>query len=166
MSEWAWLVALAALLVTIAINLIATGRWVGSVKGYVDQEVAAERLARTTSMVSSKDEHAKALSAAVKDRDDEMERLRREWSDSQRTQDNSFGEVGLSLRRAIDDLKDDIHEREMWGRDNYVQKGEIDSMRDDIKGLRSDIRDLIAEIKRDFKDSIKELKGGAATPRT
>jgi len=147
MSEWGWLIALATLLVTVGINLIATGRWVGSVKGYVDQEVAAERLARATAMTAAATEHSKLLATTARD-----------WADTQKSQDSAFGEVALSLRRAVENAEKTMHQIEIWGRDNYVQKPEFESLRADIKGLRGDIHGLISEIKQDFKESVRELK--------
>jgi hypothetical protein len=135
-----WVITAIGLLVTIGINLFLSGRWVGS--------SAAEMKIHVSEKIKD----------AVREREAVLERLRRDWADSQKSQDNVFGELGASLRQALADLKDDMHNKEMWGRDNYVHKSEVALMREDVKGLRSDLQTMINEIKQDFKDSLREVK--------
>jgi len=113
----------------------------------VRREIAAEALARE-----------KALSAAVDSRNEEIDKLRADWTETQRVQDHNVGELGLSLRRYIEAVEKEMRKIELWGRDNYVQRPELDSVRSDIKTLGSDMKAVLAEIKSDLKEDIRELK--------
>lgn len=121
--------------------------WTGQVVGItrfaesIKQAIAAEVLART-----------KALNDAVEARNEEMERLRSEFAESQRTQDHNIGEMGSALRRYVETVEKEMHKIEIWGRDNYVQKGEFEKA---TESIRSAIKEMAAEIKAD----IKELNG-------
>ena len=67
------------------------------------------------------------------------------FANDQKTQDRNFGEVGLSLRQFIQAVEKEMHEIEIWGRDNYALK-------DDVKDIRNDIKAMASSIKQDFKD--------------
>jgi hypothetical protein len=110
------------------------------IKQDINEKIIDESMAR-----------AKALAEAVTSRDVELDLLRKELIESQKAQDHNIGEVGLSLRRHIEGVEKKIHEIEIWNRDNYVQKPELESVRDAIKMLGT-------EIKEDFKERLKELK--------
>ncbi len=118
-------------------GVIAMTRAIETIKQDVSQRIADEVLART-----------KALSDAVQARNDELEELRREFTDAQRTQDHNFGEMGAALRRFIETVEKEMHNIEIWGRDNYVQKGEFEKATDSI---RADIREMGSEIKTDLR---------------
>jgi uncharacterized protein (UPF0216 family) len=119
---------------------IAVGltRFAESIKNDTSEKIAAEVLART-----------KALADATEARNKELDDLRKEFNEAQRTQDHNVGEMGAALRRFIETVEKEMHAIEMWGRDHYVQKTEFeratDSIRDDITALR-------LEIKADFKE--------------
>jgi len=72
------------------------------------------------------------------------------FSREQRAQDHNFGEVGAAMRQKIADVEQEMHKIEIWGRDNYVQKGELTALRQDIKDwaadIKKDLRDLDAKI--------------------
>lgn len=72
------------------------------------------------------------------------------FSREQRAQDHNFGEVGAAMRQKIADVESEMHRIEIWGRDNYVQKGELSALRQDLKDwaadIKKDIRDLDAKI--------------------
>jgi hypothetical protein len=83
-----------------------------------------------------------------------IEQLEDKFEADQRTQDHNFGEVGAAMRQYIADVEKKVREVEIWGRDNYVQKGEFEKATDSI---RSDIRAMGADIKSDFRDRIDDL---------
>ena len=70
------------------------------------------------------------------------------FDDAQRIQDHNFGEVGLSLRRFIEEVEKEMHEIEMWGRDNYALKTDVKDIRTDIKEMRAEIKSDLAAIVR------------------
>lgn len=150
MTEGEWVaigIAGIGFLIQGATVLVMRTRDLEQIKQSIDKMVAAERLART-----------EALNSAVQDRDDELEKLVKEWNINQRAQDSAVGEMGLSLRRFIESVEKEMHKIEIWGRDNYVQKPELDSVRNDIKLLGANIKEMFMEMKSDFKEDIRELK--------
>lgn len=72
------------------------------------------------------------------------------FNKGQTSQDHNIGELGLSLRRYIENVEKEMHRIEIWGRDNYVQKAELE-------GLRTDLRALAVDIKIDLKELDKKL---------
>lgn len=74
------------------------------------------------------------------------------FDDAQRIQDHNFGEVGLSLRRFIEEVEKEMHEIEMWGRDHYALK-------EDVKDIRGDIKDMRTEIKADITELGRKIDG-------
>jgi hypothetical protein len=107
-------------------------------------------------------ERTKALSSAVTERDAQIDKLRKDLEDSQLHQDRSSGELGLSLRRHIEEVAKKMHENEIWNRDNFVRKPELDAVRSDIKDLSAEMRTLVGDIQlnmqRDFKEAMRDLK--------
>jgi len=87
-----------------------------------------------------------------------IDELESKIHDDQKTQDHNFGEVGAALRQYIADVEKKMREIEIYGRDNYVRKPELDAVRADIKSLGADIKSLVGEIKIDLKEDIKEIK--------
>jgi hypothetical protein len=72
-----------------------------------------------------------------------------EFAAEQKSQDHNTGEMGAALRRHIENVEREMHKIEIWGRDNYALKDDVNqsisTVRDDIKAMRSDI-------KSDFRD--------------
>lgn len=150
MTEGEWItIAIAAIgfLSSGATALVMRTKDLEQIKQSIDKRISAETLART-----------QALNNAVKDRDEELEKLVKEWNANQRAQDSAVGEMGLALRRFIEGVEKEMHKIEIWGRDNYVQKSELDSVRNDIKMLGASMKDMFLETKNDLKDDIRELK--------
>lgn len=117
--------------------------WVEAIKRDTATKIADEVLARN-----------QALAQEKVSRDNEVDQLRREFEAAQKSQDLNVGEMGAALRRFIETVEKEMHAIEIWGRDNYVQKGEFeratDSIRSDIKALGADIKSDIKELKADF----------------
>lgn len=138
-AQWIMLgLGIAGFAITWTGLVVGLTRFAESIKQDTSEKIAAEVLARTN-----------ALSEAVDDRKKEMDDLRKEFHDAQRTQDNHVGEMGSALRRFIETVEKEMHDIELWGRDHYVQKSEFERATDSI---RNDITMLRAEIKADFKE--------------
>jgi hypothetical protein len=83
-----------------------------------------------------------------------IESLEEKFLADQRAQDHNFGEVGAAMRQYIADVEKKVRENEIWGRDNFVQKGEFQKATDRIEealkefatDIRTDIRGLTAKI--------------------
>lgn len=74
--------------------------------------------------------------------------FRADWADNQRIQDHNFGETIRALRSFIEAVEKEMHKIEMWGRDHYAQKPEVEKA---IGALRDDIKTWFAEIKSDIR---------------
>ena len=144
----------------VMVSLTAAGFLATCCTGLVVVTRAVEEIKRDTSskIEEVRREIAAEVFAREKTINQEMERLRSEWMDSQKSQDHVVGELGLSLRRYIEAVEKEMRKIELWGRDNYVQRPELDSVRSDIKTLGSDMKAVLAEIKSDLKEDIRELK--------
>lgn len=150
MTEGEWVaigIAGVGFLIQGATALVMRTKDLEQIKQSIEKKISAETLTRTN-----------ALNKAVEDRDEELEKLVKEWNSNQRAQDSAVGEMGLSLRRFIESVEKEMHKIELWGRDNYVQKPELDSVRNDIKMLGASMKDMISEMKADLKEDIRELK--------
>lgn len=132
LQEW---FGLGAFVLASGTTVVGVTRWM------IMREVAAK-------VAVEKEERIKGLLEAVTSRNTEMEKLRKDWNESQSSQDRNFGEVGLSLRRFIETVEKDMHEAELWGRDHYVQKGDF---KDAVEKIESLVREGNAEIKADLK---------------
>lgn len=73
-----------------------------------------------------------------------LDALRTEFFTEQRSQDHNFGEVGAAMREYISKVEKEMHEIEIWGRDNFVLKDDFvkatDRLEDAIKGMAADIK--------------------------
>jgi len=63
-------------------------------------------------------------------------------------QERNTGELGLALRRHIENVERKIGEVEIWGRDNYALK---DDVKESISELRNDIRTFGTDIRADIR---------------
>lgn len=128
-----------AFLLTWTGMVVGATRMVEKIKADVSDKMAAEALARS----------------------DDLDGLRKEVGDTQKIQDHNIGEMGLSLRRHIETVEKQMHEIEIWGRDNYVQKNEFEkalaSLERSTESIRSDIKALVADIKSEFKEMRSEI---------
>jgi hypothetical protein len=77
-----------------------------------------------------------------------IDELKDRFDDEQRAQDQRFGEVGAAGRQYTADVEKKVREVEIWGRDNYVQKGEFDRA---TESIRQDLREFARSIKEDFR---------------
>ncbi|MBR1230191.1 hypothetical protein JQ600_35440 [Bradyrhizobium sp. AUGA SZCCT0176] len=133
----------AGFLITWTSGVIGLTRAVSRIKEDTSEKIASEELART-----------EAIAAASAARNEKMDGLRRDFNEAQRAQDNNVGEMGAALRRFIETVEKEMHAIEIWGRDNYVQKGEFeratDRMTEAIKAMGTDI-------KSDFRERLEEM---------
>ncbi len=70
--------------------------------------------------------------------------LKAEFLRDQKAQDHNFGEVGAAMRQYIANVEKEMHEIEIWGRDNFVLKDDFvkatDRLEDAIKSMTADIK--------------------------
>src|SRR4051812_47225406 len=80
--------------------------------------------------------------------------LKAEFLKDQKSQDHNFGEVGAAMRQYIANVEKEMHEIEIWGRDNFVLKDDFVKATDRIEKV---ITDLAVGIKSDFRDLNKKI---------
>lgn len=86
---------------------------------------------------------------------DKIDELERHFADEQKSQDHNFGEVGAAMRQYIADVEKKVREVEIYGRDNYVQKGEFEKA---TNRLENAIKELGSDIKDDLRERIDDLR--------
>lgn len=85
----------------------------------------------------------------------EVKKLEDEFEESQRIQDHNFGEVGAAMREYISKVEHKLHEVEIFGRDNFVQKTEFEKA---TGRLELAIKEMGSDIKEDLRDRIDDLR--------
>lgn len=125
--------------VTFAVNFIvyiAGGVWaVASIKADLAKQISDER-----------EETLKAIAG-----------LELRFLADQKKQDQNFGEIGASVRQYIANVEKEMHAIEIWGRDHFALKSNVDKATDSI---RADIKQMAVDIKTD----IRELAAKVAAP--
>jgi hypothetical protein len=86
---------------------------------------------------------------------EKIEGLERHFADEQKSQDHNYGEVGAAMRQYIADVEKQVRELEIWGRDNFVQKGEFEKA---TSRLELAIKDMGSDIKDDLRERIEDLR--------
>jgi len=103
----------------------------------------------TRTVEKIKQDTSEKVAAASEVHAAQLSDLRAEFMREQKVQDHNFGEVGAAMRQYIANVEKEMHQIEVWGRDNFVLKDAFDKATDRIEGA---IRDMAASIKSDFKD--------------
>jgi hypothetical protein len=116
--------------------------WTGTVIGLTKSVAAiksdtSERLADETSLIS-----------------DKITKLTEHFEADQRTQDSRFGEVALSIRQYVANVEKEMHQIEIWGRDNFVLKSDFI---DTAKRLEAAIDRMSSDIKTDLRRLANKL---------
>lgn len=113
-------------------TLIAVGRGFESLKAFIVQKVQSESDARAADLKELRDEMFKEIA-------------------KQRTsQDNIFREIATALRTYIENVEKEMHKIEIWNRDNYARKDDVEraftSVREDIKDFRTEVTGSVGDI--------------------
>lgn len=93
------------------------------------------------------------ISSETKKIQDDLRGLTEHFEDSQRTQDSNVSEVIFSIRQYVANVEKEMHQIEIWGRDNYVQKPEFSAALNRIEeGMRIMAREVRADIRALMKN--------------
>lgn len=126
--QWATLILGALGFLTTWIGMIVGGtRWVEGIKTGVAEKLASER-EETNRMVTA---------------------VETKFIADQKVQDHNFGEVNAAMRQYIANVEKEMHEIEIWGRDNFALKSEVEKS---TNAIRDDIKEMRADIKSDLRD--------------
>jgi len=82
--------------------------------------------------------------------------LKAEFLREQKSQDHNFGEVGAAMRQYIANVEKEMHDIEIWGRDNFVLKDDFVKANDKLAAI---IKDMANDIKSDFRDLNAKIDG-------
>lgn len=83
-----------------------------------------------------------------------LEELEQRFDREQKSQDHNFGEVGAAVRQYIANVEKEMHEIEIWARDNFVLKDDFVKATDRLEDA---IKAMAASIKSDFRDLTKKI---------
>lgn len=126
--QWATLVlGSLGFLITWSGMIIGGTKWVEGIKTGVAEKLALER------------EETNRVVAAVESK----------FVADQKVQDHYFGEVNAAMRQYIANVEKEMHEIEIWGRDNFALKSEVEKS---TNAIREDIKEMRADIKSDLRD--------------
>jgi hypothetical protein len=79
-----------------------------------------------------------------------LEEVETRFDEEQKKQDHNFGEVGAAMRQYIANVEREMHEIEIWGRDNFVLK-------DDFVKATDRLEAAIATMATDIKTDLRAL---------
>jgi len=117
---------------------IASGGFLVTIGGVIGACVWAVAKIKQSTIGHIKDERIQ--------RADAINKAMKRFAETQATQDHNFGEVGLSLRRFIEQIEKKVYEVELYGRDNFALKNDVADVRKDIKEMRAEIVTDIKEL--------------------
>lgn len=108
----------------------------------------------TRAVENIKQDTTEKVAAASKSLTAQIEAIRVEFFTEQKSQDHNFGEVGAAMREYIAKVEREMHQIEIWGRDNFVLKEDFMKATDRIEAailnmaseLKTDLRGLTAKI--------------------
>ena len=124
--QWVTLgLGVAGFLLTWTAMIISMTRAVGAIKDSTDEKITEE-----TSKITER-----------------ISKLATQFDEDQRTQDHNFGETALSIRQYVANVEKEMHQIEIWGRDNFVLKSDFLAL---MKRVEDSLSRLSSEIKTDF----------------
>ncbi len=126
-------IAAAGFILTLILAIVG-GVWgVGNIKTFFTEKLA-EQAAQFADQIGAERE---ALHSRIS-------QLRSEILAEQKSQERMFGESLAAVRTYAGSIEKEMHEIEIWGRDNYALKSDVtkatDLIRDDIKAMGQDIK--------------------------
>jgi len=124
--EWTMVcIASGGFTITVGGTLAGCVWGVAKIKQYTVEQIAAEQLIR-----------AKTIADVAKT-----------FAEDQKTQDHNMGEMGSALRRFIEAVEKEMHQIEIWGRDHYALKNDVEKS---TNALLMYVKEMRTEIKADL----------------
>lgn len=136
--EWVMVSLTAAGFLLTACGVLGGCVWaVAKIKSDIDEKITAERLRIDTIFEAERENDARS-----------MKDFATKFASEQKIQDANAGEMGAALRQYIANVEKEMHAIEIWGRDHYAQKPDVEKS---FTSLREDIRGMTGEIKADIR---------------
>lgn len=105
-------------------------------------------VAVTKAVTSIKTDTAEKIAQETTKITDRLNRLSEQFEEDQRTQDNRYGEVAMSIRQYVSNVEKEMHQIEIWGRDNFVLKSDFVKA---VDRLEKAMTNMAADIKTDLR---------------
>lgn len=142
--EWAMVSLTAAGFLLTAAGVLGGCIWaVAKIKSDIDEKITVERLRIDTIFEAERENDARS-----------MKDFASQFANEQKAQDHNAGEMGAALRQYIANIEKEMHQIEIWGRDNFVLKDDFVKATDRLENA---IGSLAASIKSDFRDLNKKI---------
>lgn len=134
------------------------GKIVGSINVNTATQIALLKEDFSAKLDKLKEDTAEKVASETSEIKSSIAELSHRFDEDQRIQDNRFGEVAIAIREYVAKVEKEMHQIEIWGRDNYVLKS-------DFLLAAQRIEMAIKEMRGEIKDDIKSLdKKVAAIP--
>lgn len=145
-----WMVGLTIIGILLTVGgIVATVVWaVAKIKADVTEKIGEERTRIDNILEAERENFQRNIKQFATD-----------FAAEQRAQDHNTGEMGAALRQYIANVEKEMHTIELWGRDNYALKDDVNQS---ITGLRDDIKEMASDIKTDFRDLNTKIDKKAA----
>lgn len=92
----------------------------------------------TRAVENIKTDTSKKIETARNEHEEALAALRYEVLELQKERDRNFGDIGAALRQKIADVEREMHQIEIWGRDNYAVKNDITLIISELRAIRSE----------------------------
>lgn len=133
--------------------------WTGMVVS-VTRAVSAIKTDTSVAVTTIKEDTAKEVASETSKITARLNEMIDRFEEDQRSQDNRFGEVALSIRQYVANVEKEMHQIEIWGRDNFVLKSDffkaLDRVEDAINRMGTNIREELKSLREEIKDTKKE----------
>jgi hypothetical protein len=103
----------------------------------------------TSAVENIKSDTSKKITASHDLLSSSLTALRDDFHRDQKAQDHNYGEVASAMRQYTANVEKEMHEIEIWGRDNFVLKDDFVKATDKLSDI---IKDMANDIKSDFRD--------------
>lgn len=144
-------------LITWTGTVIGLTKSVNAIRSDTSEKIATETAAITEKVAKARTDMMEKIVSEMAAIIDKITKLTEHFEADQRVQDNRFGEVALSIRQKVADVEKEMHQIEIWGRDNFVLKADF---LDTAKRLEDAINRMSSDIKTDLRAMSAKMDEG------
>lgn len=160
MSFFQWMtlgLGAAGFLITWTGTVIGLTKSVNAIRTDTSEKIATETAAITDKMARNKADLLEKVGSETSAIVDKITKLTEHFEADQRVQDSRFAEVGMSIRQYVANVEKEMHQIEIWGRDNFVLKSDFI---DTAKRLEAAIDRMSSDIKTDLRAMSAKMDEG------
>lgn len=115
-------------------------------------------VAVTRAVSSIKEDTGNRITTETAKITEQLKEISDRFEADQRTQDNRYGEVATAIRQYVANVEKEMHQIEIWGRDNFVLKSDF---KDALGRVESAIANMGAIIREELKIIRADINGGS-----